>query len=82
MIVSVAMDMRPETETTVHLILDTFSGADGGGDFADFRSLVEEMDRRAAGGDAAAEKILKVVTDFARLIEVAKRLGARGRYGL
>lgn len=68
------MKLRPETETSLRIIMDTFAGADGGVAFYHAQGLIEEMDRRASTGDAAAIQVIKVMTDFARFIETAIKL--------
>ena len=54
-------------------ILDCFSGADGGGAFIDLQNLIECLEKQSRHGDESAEKILKVVFQFSRLIEIAKK---------
>lgn len=63
--------MRQETKIALFNILDTMTGADGGVRFIYLRNLVEEMDRRAEGGDNDAKSIIDVVMRFSRLIDVA-----------
>ena len=55
-------------------ILDTFTGADGGIKFVMLRNALDAFEIKAGTGDKASEKILEVITDFSRLIDViAKR---------
>jgi len=67
------MNLRPETEKEIRNIMDTFSGADGGGNFLCFRLLVEEIDKQASNGDKKSMDILDVITRFSRLIDIAKK---------
>lgn len=64
--------MSPKLQANVNLILDTFTGADGGVSFTKFRALIEDMERRQQTGDEAAGKVVEVVHQFARLTQVAK----------
>lgn len=56
-------------------ILDTFTGADGGIKFVKLRSALDAFEIKAGTGDKASEKILEVVTNFSRLIDVIARTG-------
>ena len=62
---------NPILDKAFNAITDCFTGADGGGEFIRLQVLIEEFDRRAVNGDEAADKILCVVYQFARLIKVA-----------
>jgi hypothetical protein len=64
--------MREKTKEMFMNILDTMSGADGGTRLVMFRGLLEEMDRRAASGDQSAERIILLVEQFSRLLDVAQ----------
>lgn len=55
------------------VVLDTFTGADGGVSFVKLAGLVNEMRRRAESGDQAASEVIEVVKRFARLIEVSDK---------
>ncbi len=61
--------MRPETQKIFSDIVETFSSADHR--FLSFMMLVRQLDAQAAEGDKASETLLKIVTDFHRLIDVA-----------
>jgi len=63
--------VRYDTKQAFQQILDTFSGADGGISFVLLKTLVEELDQRAESGDQAAQRIVEVVYQFARLINLA-----------
>lgn len=65
--------MRVQTEQSFRNILDTFSGADGGGKFVFFRSFVIDFDKRAEECDAAAQKIIDIILQFSRMIDVAEK---------
>lgn len=67
------MNMRAETETDLRVIMSVFSGEDGGGAFAQFRNLIENLDAKAVGGDRAAEQVLDVMRRFVKLLHVAER---------
>ena len=69
--------MTDQTKKELDYILDTFTGADGGGRFIRFQSLVEEMDRQAEGDDLRQAHTAKMVLDkslstFKRFIELAQ----------
>ena len=54
-------------------LLDVFSGADGGVDFAMLRGFIDQLKDQAAGGDKAAEQILDIQTRYIRLVRMATR---------
>lgn len=62
---------NPKLDEAFNAITDCFTGCDGGCEFIRLQVLIEEMERRAAEGDEAADKILVVVYQFHRLIKVA-----------
>lgn len=64
-----AIDMRPETGKVFDEIVETFSSASM--EFLSFLQLVRCLDRQAAEGDPGSQKLLKIVTDFHKLIQVA-----------
>ena len=59
-------------------ILDTMTGMDGGGRFVMLKALLEDISNQADNGDAASKEIMKVVTTFSRLINVAQTPQGRG----
>ena len=59
-------------------ILSTFGGEDGGISFTNFYRLVEQMDEKYQNGDEAAKKLLDVIIQFNKFIEVANN-GKRAR---
>jgi hypothetical protein len=65
------MNMRPKTEKAVRTALDCFSGADGGVTFMLFRILIENLDAKAAAGDAAAQQLIDLIYRYAKLIDYA-----------
>ncbi len=67
------MKLREESKAAFLNILDTITGADGGVRFVYFKSLIEEMDKRAEAGDADAQKLIDVMMRFSRLIDVAQK---------
>lgn len=53
-------------------IMDTFGAADGGIKFIKLRQLLEELERRSdEEADQTAEKLLQIVGQFSRMIDVA-----------
>ena len=62
---------NPKLDKDFEAIVDCFTGADGGGEFIRLQCFLEEFEKRAAAGDEAADKLLTVVYQFARLIKVA-----------
>jgi hypothetical protein len=64
---------QPESEirNTLIRILDTFSGTDGGIRFIKLRFFLESLERDAKAGDSDAERILEIVRQFDRLIDIA-----------
>ena len=72
--------MRGTIKANLDNITDCFTGADGGVRFALLLGLVRELDAQASAGDAAAQKVLDVLTQFSRLSDVAaKAKGADDR---
>ena len=61
--------MRAETQKIFTDIVETFSSADQR--FLAFMMLVRQLDEQAASGDPASATLLKIVTDFHKLIDVA-----------
>ena len=68
------MNLRPKTQKDFDNILDTFSGADGGIGFMGFRCLMEDMDAKAAKGDAGAAQVVAIMEKFSKLLDIAKSL--------
>jgi hypothetical protein len=66
--------MREVTQKQFDVILECFSGEDGGVAFASLRALIEAMDTRAVEGDADAAEVLEQVARFSRLVQVAKKV--------
>lgn len=69
--------MTKQTKDQLDYIMDTFTGADGGGRFLRLLSLIEEMDRQAEGDDPRQSHTAKMVLDsslskFKRFIELAQ----------
>lgn len=54
------------------MMLDMFTGTDGGGEFVKFRTLIENLDRLALEGDQPAIQLMDVFHRFARLAQYAK----------
>jgi hypothetical protein len=59
----------PQVELALRNIIDTFSGGNNI-NFVAFLAVLRDMDAKAAQGDMPAIKILKIITDFSRLIDV------------
>jgi len=66
--------MRTLTKDALDNIVDCFSCADGGIHFMSVTQLIEEFDKRAEDGDKAAERLIEVVYQFNRLINVTEEL--------
>lgn len=67
------MNLREKTQKDFDNILDVFSGGDGGIGFMSFRHLMEDMDAKAATGDAGAVQVVSIMERFSRLLDVAKK---------
>jgi hypothetical protein len=53
-------------------IMDTFGATDGGIKFIKLRQLLEELERRSdEEADQIAEKLIQIVGQFSRMIDVA-----------
>jgi hypothetical protein len=63
--------IHPEANKLLDRLLDVFGGADGGGDFVQLRNFLNDMAKRADGGDESAEKLMLVALRFGRLVDVA-----------
>lgn len=63
---------NPQLDNAFHNILSCFGGEDGGIAFAKLQSLLISFEDKANMGDDAADKVLQVVIQFSRLIDVAK----------
>lgn len=64
---------NPAIESAMNNVLDTFSGADGGGSFWFFLTMIRALDEQAANGDEPAKVLLKILTDFSKLIDAAQQ---------
>jgi len=64
----------PNVGISLENIMDTFSGADNEA-FYHLLMAIREFDLRSANGDEAATKLLKIMLDFSRLIDVLKKTG-------
>jgi hypothetical protein len=64
---------NPKLDSDFEAIVDCFTCTDGGAEFVQLQSLLEEMEKRANNGDEAADKVLGVVYQMARLIKVANK---------
>ncbi len=62
---------NPKLDEAFNAITDCFTGADGGGEFIRLQCLIEDLEKRANSGDEAADKVLSVIYQMARLIKVA-----------
>jgi hypothetical protein len=68
---------RPATRAAIVEIMNTFTGADGGLKYVQFCSLLETLDRQAAAGDVSSERLVAMVTDFERLLNIPAVIAAR-----
>ncbi len=62
-----------KTDDGLTYLLDVFSGADGGVDFAMLKGFIDQLKQQAAEGDKAAEQILDIQTRYIRLVKMATR---------
>lgn len=63
---------RTDVQAAMDNVLDTFSGGDGGVRYVVFCQYVQQLDSQAESGDDAAKEILKVITRFSRLVDLAQ----------
>ena len=70
------MKMKPETQKHFDNILDTMTGADGGIRFVQLKVMLEDLDNRE--DDEAAGHLVRMMTNFSRLINIANREAANG----
>ena len=68
--------MKPETQKHFDNILDTMTGADGGIRFVQLKVMLEDLDNRE--DDEAAGHLVRMMTNFSRLINIANREAANG----
>ena len=61
-----------EVEASLNNILYTFS-EENDTDFVCLLTLIRDLDVQAAKGDMAAKSLLKILTDFSRLIDVSQQ---------
>lgn len=64
--------MRQSTKQALDYILDCFSGADGGVSYAYFQAMLNNLDQQAEAGDEKAQKVILILHQFAKMIEVAQ----------
>jgi len=64
---------RPPLTEAIQTLLDCFSGADGGGSYANLCRLCLDLDAQAIEGDKKATEILDNVIRTARLVGVANK---------
>lgn len=57
--------------TSFHNIVDCFSGSDGGVSFVNLQKMIEELNIMSENGDHNATKILEVVYQFSKLIDIS-----------
>jgi len=67
--------MREEVNTAFLNILNTMAGADGPVRFLKFKFFIENFDDLASKGDDEAEKIVTVMRQFSKMIDIANREG-------
>ena len=67
------MNLRYGVEKSFLNILDTFTGADGGIRFVNFKSMIEMLDKQAGDGDPSSEHLIQIMLQFSRLIDVANK---------
>ena len=54
-------------------IMDCFTGADGGVSFMNLKLLLDEMERQELNGDTDASEVLRIFSNFSRLIDTAQK---------
>lgn len=64
--------MRESTQKSIDNIVDVMSGADGCVNYMTFLTLMREIDKKAEAGDAAAVRVVAVVTQFDNLLKTAQ----------
>lgn len=64
--------MNPATKKAFQNITDCFTGIDGCERFVIFRSFVYSIDDQAEKGDVASKKIIEMVKQFSKMIDVAQ----------
>ena len=62
--------MKDKLQAEIDNIMDTFTGADGGVSFMQLRWMLEALEEK---DDSASKTLLRMVSNFSRLIEVAKK---------
>ena len=66
------MGTRKATTESLLNILDTFAGSDGGVRFVKFRGMIDTLDIQAKSGDESAQKIIDIMHQFSRMIDLAQ----------
>lgn len=64
--------MRESTQKSIDNITDVIAGADGGINYMTFLMLMREIDKKAEAGDAAAVRVVAVVTQFDNLLKLSQ----------
>lgn len=65
------MDANEKAKEILDVPLDCFGGADGGGDFVNFKAFLTDMIERADSGDRNAESIVDIARQYKRMILLA-----------
>jgi len=60
-----------QVDEAIILITDTFGGADGGASFVKLNFFYQDMANRSNEGDVAADKIINIALQFAKIIKLA-----------
>jgi hypothetical protein len=74
-------NQRIGSDPGIRILLDVFSGADGGVAFVTFANFINRMRRMAAEGDAVSAKILEIHDEYVKLVTTVTGL-EDGRFGL
>lgn len=65
------MTLNPKLKQDFDLIIDTFTGADGGTTFMAFKSVLEELDKKT---DADSKQLVDFTVKFAKFLRACKHL--------
>ncbi len=64
------MDLNPKLKEDFNLIVDTFTGADGGLSFMAFKAMMEHLDNKT---DDASKQLLDITVNFAKFLRVCNK---------
>ncbi len=64
------MKLTPDLQEDFDLIVDTFTGADGGLSFMAFKAMMDHLDKKT---DDASRQLLDITVNFARFLRVCNK---------